>query len=326
MLGLRYTYEKKEREGSQITTPEFSVDLPPVAGPDIYYDSKRSDSDISPSINVRYFFTPDIMGYALVSRGFKSGGFNQRREVSGSSGEFDEEISTNYELGWKSTFGDRRLQFNGTLFYVDYEDFQSQTFDGTSVRVTNAGNLESYGTEIELVYVPSANLTLGSALGYNKAEYGSFDNGQCTTEQAFYRFYIEDGAQTGSPGTSSNCTQDLAGKPLANAPEWTVSSYVQYDRELGDSLSMTARLEHSYIDSYYLEEDLDPHLKNDAVNLVNLRFSLGDPGRQWEVALWGRNILDEEYFVFGLDIPTLGGYAGVVAPEATYGITLRLTN
>ena len=325
-LGLRYTYEKKEREGSQITTPSFFLDLPPVAGPDIFLDSSRSDSDISPSFNLRYFFNPDIMGYALVSRGFKSGGFNQRREVSGSDGEFDEEISTNYELGWKSTLGNRRLQFNGTLFYVDYEDFQSQTFDGTSVRVTNAGNLESYGTELELVFLPTANLTLATAVGYNKAEYGSFDNGQCTTEQAFYRYYIEGGAQTGSPGTSSNCTQDLAGEPLANAPEWTVSSYVQYDLEVGNELTLATRLEHSYIDSYYLEEDLDPHLKNDAVNLVNLRLSLRSPNIRWEVALWGRNILDEEYFVFGLDIPTLGGYAGVVAPEATYGVTVRYTN
>lgn len=325
-LGLRYTYEKKEREGSQITTPSFFLDLPPVAGPDIFLDSSRSDSDISPSLNLRYFFTPDVMGYALVSRGFKSGGFNQRREVSGSDGEFDEEISTNYELGWKSTTGNRRLQFNGTLFYVDYEDFQSQTFDGTSVRVTNAGNLESYGAELELVFVPTADLTLATAIGYNKAEYGSFDNGQCTTEQAFYRYYVEGGAQTGSPGTSSNCTQDLAGEPLANAPELTVSSYAQYDLEVAGDLTLAMRLEHSYIDSYYLEEDLDPHLKNDAVNLLNLRLSLRSQGSEWEVALWGRNVLDEEYYVFGLDIPTLGGYAGVVAPEATYGITVRYTN
>ncbi len=325
-LGLRYTYEEKERKGSQITTPSFFMDLPPVAGPDIFYDSRRSDSDISPSLNLRYFFTPDVMGYALLSRGFKSGGFNQRREVSGSDGEFDEEISTNYELGWKSTWADRRLQFNGTLFYVDYEDFQSQTFDGTAVRVTNAGNLESYGTELELTFVPSANITLGTAIGYNKAEYGSFDNGQCTVAQAFYQYYIEGGAQTGSPGTSSNCTQDLAGEPLANAPEWTVSSFLQYDREVGSNLQVAARLEHSYIDSYYLEEDLDPHLKNDSVNLLNLRLSLGSFNGGWEVALWGRNILDEEYFVFGLDIPTLGGYAGVVAAEATYGLTLRLMN
>jgi iron complex outermembrane receptor protein len=325
-LGMRYTYEEKQRKGSQITDPTTALDLPPIAGPDVFYDSTRSDSDVSPSLNVRYFFDPDIMTYGLISRGFKSGGFNQRREVVGSDGEFDEETATNYELGWKTTWGARRLQFNGTLFYVDYEDFQSQTFDGSSVRVTNAGNLESYGAELELLFAPAADLVLGTAVGYNKAEYGSFDNGQCTVEQSFYEYYIVQGAQTGSPGTSSNCTQDLKGKPLANAPEWNVSTYMQYDKDLGTDLMGMVRLEYSYIDDYFLEEDLDPHLKNDAVNIVNLRLGLASQDRRWEVTLWGRNMLDEEYYVFGLDIPTIGGYAGVVGPEASYGITLRLTN
>ena len=325
-LGMRFTYEEKERNGSQITTPTTVLDLPPIAGPDVFYDSTRSDSDVSPSLNLRYFFDPDIMGYGLISRGFKSGGFNQRREVVGSDGEFDEETATNYELGWKSTWGERRLQFNGTLFYVDYEDFQSQTFDGSSVRVTNAGNLESYGAELELLFTPAADLVAGTAVGFNKAEYGSFDNGQCTVEQSFYQYYIVQGAQTGSPGTASNCTQDLKGETLANAPEWTVSSHIQYDRDLGEDLAVMLRLEHNYIDDYFLEEDLDPHLKNGAVNIINVRLGISSQDRRWELALWGRNLLDEEYYVFGLDIPTLGGYAGVVGPEATYGITLRLTN
>jgi iron complex outermembrane recepter protein len=322
-LGLRYTYERKEREGSQITTPESFLDIPPVAGPNIFYDDSRSDSDVSPSINLRYFFNPDIMGYASVSRGFKSGGFDQRRLAQGQTGEFDEEIATNYELGWKTSWGNRRLQFNGTLFMVNYEDFQSQTFDGASVRVTNAGDMDSYGTELELIFLPVANMTLGTAIGYNKAEYDSFDKGQCTIPQTFNEYYIVGGAQTGSPGTNAICTQDLAGEPLDNAPEWNISSFIQYYWDMGSDLQTTARLEHSYIDEFYLDQDLDENLKNDAVNLINLRLSLSNLERDWEVALWGRNLLDEEYYSWGLDTPTIGGYSGVVAPGAYYGVTLR---
>jgi iron complex outermembrane receptor protein len=322
-LGMRYTYERKEREGSQITEPSFFLDLPPIAGPDIFYDDERSDSDLSPSLSARYFFTPDIMAYASVSRGFKSGGFDQRRQALGQDGEFDEEIATNYELGWKTSWGNRRLQFNGSLFRVDYEDFQSQSFDGASVRVTNAGDLLSYGAELELVFIPVANMTLGSALGYNKAEYDEFDNGQCTVEQSFTQYYLVDGAQTGAPGTASVCTQDLAGEPLDNAPEWTISTFLQYDYTFANELVGIARLEHSYIDEHYLDQDLDPKLLNDAVDLVNLRLTLSNAKRDWEASLWGRNMLDEEYYAWGLDIPTLGGYAGAVAPRAAYGVTLR---
>ena len=98
---------------------------------------------------------------------------------------------------------------------------------------------------------------------------------------------------------------------------------MQYDFDLGENLLGIARLEHSYIDSFYLDQDLDENLKNDEVNLVNFRLSLSNASRDWDVSVWGRNILDEEYYSWGLDIPTLGGYAGIVAPEATYGITLR---
>ena len=83
------------------------------------------------------------------------------------------------------------------------------------------------------------------------------------------------------------------------------------------------RLEHNNIDEFYLDQDLDPVLKNDSVDLVNLRLTLANDQRTWEAALWGRNMLDEDYYVFGIDIPVLGGYAGVTAPGAVYGFTLR---
>jgi iron complex outermembrane receptor protein len=327
-LGMRYTYEKKEREGSQTSNPETppGLELPPIAGPNFAYDHERSDNDISPSVNLRYFYTPDIMGYASVSRGFKSGGFDQRRLAEGEDGEFDEETATSWELGWKTTLYDRRLTFNGTLFLVDYEDFQAESFDGAQVRVTNAGDLRSYGTELELVFIPMANMTFGSAIGYVKAEYEEFENGQCTIDQVFAKYYIVDGAQFGSPGTASICKQDLAGKPLDNAPEWTVSSYIQYDFDMGKDLLGIARLEHNFIDQYYLDQDLDENLTNDEVNLVNFRLSLSNHARDWDVSVWGRNILDEEYYAHGIDIPVMGGYAGFVAPRSTYGITLRYYN
>jgi iron complex outermembrane receptor protein len=325
-FGLRYTYETKDRKGSQITDPKgiFELDIPPVAGPDIYYDETRNDDDLSPTLIGRYFVSPDIMTYASISRGFKSGGFNQRRELAGKNGEFDPETATNYEVGWKGSTEDRRLQLNGTFYLVNYDDFQAQAFDGSSITVTNAGSLQSYGSELELVYVPLTNVVAGTAVGYNKSEYKEFDNGQCTVDQTFYEFYVVGGAQGGSPGTLSNCTQDLAGEPLDNAPEWTVSSFVQYERDLSADLVGTVRLEHSYIDSFYLDQDLDPNLENSAVNLINLRFTLSNAEDTWEAAIWGRNMLNEEYYAYGLDIPVMGGYIGVVAPEAIYGVTLRL--
>ncbi len=325
-LGLRFTNEGKTRKGSQLTSPKSILDIPPVAGPDIYYDDSRSDSDFSPTLIARYFVTPEIMTYSSISRGFKSGGFNQRRSIASQNGEFEPETATNYELGWKGSTEDRRLQLNGTLYLVNYDDFQAQAFDGSSITVTNAGSLQSYGSELELTYVPILNMVAGTAIGYNKAEYKEFDNGQCTVGQSFNQFYNVNGGQSpASPGVSL-CVQDLAGETLDNAPEWTVSSFVQYDTDLTENLVGIARLEHSYIDSFFLDQALDPILSNDAVNLVNLRFTVTNADNTWEAALWGRNLLNEEYYAFGINIPVLGGYAGVTAPEAVYGITVRFNH
>jgi iron complex outermembrane receptor protein len=327
-FGLRYTYEKKQREGSQITTPDQPnpQDLPPIAGPNYYADEERSDTAVSPMMNIRYFLTEDIMTYASVSRGFKSGGFNQRREalVNGAppSGEFEEETATNYELGWKGSWLDNRLVVNGTFFYVEYDDFQSQGFDGSAVKVTNAGSMESYGTELEIVYLPIENLTLGSALGYTHAEYTDFENGECTVEKKFEQAYIENSNPLGTT-LLSQCTQDLTGEQLDNVPEWTISSFAQYKMDLTDNLNATIRIEHNYTDAFFLDVDLDPNLENDAVNLFNLRMSLANGNEDWEVATWVRNLTDEESFAIGQDIPVLGGYIGVAAPKRTYGATVR---
>ena len=317
-LGLRYTYEEKQRVGSQITTPTLDLDLAPVAGPDLFFDSERSDSAISPSLNLRYFLNKDIMTYASVSRGFKSGGFNQRREEVGSDGEFGEETATNFELGIKGGW------LNGALFYVDYDDFQTQIFDGSSIRVTNAGALESYGGEFEMMFPLKENLILGTALGYNKATYTDFKTAQCTVEASFFDYYVTEGNDRGSPGVNANCTTDLTGESLDNAPEWTVSSFLHFNKDLSQTLNLSALLHYSYTDGFFLDQTLDSRLKNKPVNLVNLNVTLANEKKGWEAALWGRNILDENYYAAGFVIPAASGYAGVVAPDMTYGATLRV--
>lgn len=345
-FGLRVTQEKKTRTGSQRTlrtafelghpynltnqtelppwgwgAPLFPSDLAPIAGPDVDFDQSRTDTNVSPSLNVRYFWNDDFMTYASASKGFKSGGFDQRRvpvvtmgAINGGNdkaGEFNEEKATSFELGWKSTLMDNRLTFNGTFYLVDYKDFQAQAFDGSGTKVTNAGSLRSTGLELDTMFAATADLTIGSALGYNKAEYKDFINGQCTAEAVFLN------------GPYSICVDDLSGRTLDNAPELTVSTYAQYEKSLDSDLVVVARIEHNYTDSYYLDQDLDENLRNDAIDLINLRLTITNENRDWEAALWGKNILDEQYYQMSIDIPTVGGYAGVAAQGATYGLTLR---
>jgi len=318
-LGARYTFEEKSRDGTQVSrpAPAFPIDAPPIAGPDFAVDETRNSSDVSPTVSLSYFMTEDLMLYASFSQGFKSGGFNQLRTAVGVPGEFDDERSTNYEIGWKGSWLERRLMVNGTAFYVDYDDFQAQGFDGANITVRNAGSLESKGLELETTYVPSAAWILGMSVGYNDAQYQDFPTGECTVDQLF-------AVTGGSPFVQPDCVQDLKGKSLDNAPKWTVSNYAQYEGVVpGTQLSWIGRLEYNYTDSFSLAQDLDENLKNDSVSIVNARLSLFAENRRWEATLWARNLLDEEYYVVGFDVPLLSGYAGINAPPQTYGITLN---
>jgi iron complex outermembrane receptor protein len=343
--GLRVTHEKKTRVGEQ-TCHAFRLsdgewqwvleerplfDTPPICGLSASIapgENERSVTNVSGMANLRYFPTEDVMLYASFATGFKSGGFNQLRVTVGTPTEFNDEESMNFEGGFKTSWFDRMLTLNVTGFYTEYDEFQAQLFDGISINVRNAGSLESYGAEGDLMLVPAEwapGLVLGSSVGFNIAEYTDFDNGEQTAAQrwdATGGFVL---AGCGPPAPVENCVQDLAGKRLDSAPRWSISSFVQYEFLLPWlPLELFARAEYAYTSMQFLAQDLDPGLKQPATHIVNLRAGFRAEDRAWEVTGWVRNLTDEEYNVVGFDVPTINGFAGINGPPRQYGMTVRL--
>jgi iron complex outermembrane receptor protein len=310
--GLRLTYERKSRVGSQVS--DFKLPIG-IFGPDVMLDEDFDVFDPTPMVALRYFPVEDVMLYASIARGFKSGGFNQLRTQGTRDTQFDDEKATSYEAGTRTSWFDRMVTANGTFFYTMYDDFQAQSFDGTSIFVTNAGSLTSYGFESDLILVPHPSFVLGLSSGLTKAEYDEFKEAECTAEQI---------AEQGI-----GCLQDLSGKPLDNAPEWTTFAFAQFEQSLPltppvwlGSLIGTLRFEHSYSSSLYLQQDLDPNLKQDAYNLLNMRGGIRTEDERWDVTLWVRNLLNEQYNLVGFDTPIISGFAGVNGPPRQFGVTV----
>lgn len=321
-IGLRGTYEKKSRVGTQISGFK-AADAGPF-GPDRFADESFDVFNLSPMGALQYYPTDDIMAFAKVARGFKSGGFNQLRTLGGLNTQFDDEKATDIEAGVRTAWFDRMLTFNATFFYTLYDDFQSQVFDGNSFTVTNAGNLRSLGVETDALFVPHPMLVMSLATGYNNARYTDFDNAPCTAEQAF-----EERVAAGNLVAPTNCTQDLTGKPLDNAPEWSVSTWAQFTAPVGDlpwfdwPLLGFLRAEYSYRDRSFLAQDLDENLVQPPINLVNLRGGLRTEDDHWELTLWAMNVTNASYNVIGIDVPILSGYSVINGPPRTWGATLR---
>jgi iron complex outermembrane receptor protein len=341
--GVRVTHEQKTRTGTQISTaclpppgwPEvpfigICLDAPPVLGPPIYIgpgENERAVTNVSYKGVVQYFPWEDIMLYGSYATGFKSGGFNQLRVTEGIETEFDDELSKNVEAGFKTSFFERMLTFNVTGFHTWYEDFQSQIFDGSSISVVNAADLTSYGIEAELTVVPLPNLVIGSAFGWNVAEYGDFPNGVQTNQTKWELSGGDPLACAADPllVPLEACVQDLSGKTLDNAPRYTVNVFAQYEYLLPwVPIEVFVRGEYAYTSSRFLDVDLDPNLFQPDTHIGNVRAGFRAEDKMWELTGWVRNVTDEGYNVAGFDVPTLNGFAGVNAPPRQYGLTIRL--
>ena len=115
-----------------------------------------------PRLNLTYKWTPDVMTYATFSKGFRPGGVN--RTAQAGIGPYQADFLKNYEIGWKTQWFDHHLQWNGAVFWEDWNNFQFSFLGLNSVTIiVNGGNARIKGMENELVWLPTNALTLSAS-------------------------------------------------------------------------------------------------------------------------------------------------------------------
>ena len=118
-----------------------------------------SGSGNSPKLNLTYRFNHDLMIYATYSKGFRPGGVN--RNGGGTLPPYQPDYLKNYEFGWKTTWFDNRLRFNGAFFREDWSNFQFSYLGPNSLTIiTNAGQARVDGVETDLEFAATQNLLL----------------------------------------------------------------------------------------------------------------------------------------------------------------------
>jgi outer membrane receptor protein involved in Fe transport len=116
--------------------------------------------------NLTYRFNDQALVYATYSEGFRPGGVNR----VGSTLPYQADELKNYEVGWKTTWGNR-LRFNGAIFQEDWDDFQFAFLGPNSVTIiANAGKARMRGVETELSWAATAGLTLSLGAAYIDAK------------------------------------------------------------------------------------------------------------------------------------------------------------
>jgi iron complex outermembrane receptor protein len=148
--GLRYSYEEKEytvsgqafldvfgdAEGTIAAIPPFNdvddLNASTIAVTVQQFDQLTAKDDwdnISGRLAFDWDVSDDVMLFAALATGFKSGGFTGSPSSSSRAGvSFEPEYAINFELGAKAYLLDQRMRLNASLFTTDYDDLQVTFF------------------------------------------------------------------------------------------------------------------------------------------------------------------------------------------------------
>ncbi len=302
--GLRWTKDK--RDGALTT----------VSGVATPYTFTFNNSRVDPLIVLAWDAAPGINLYAKYSTGYRAGGANDR---SSNFGAFGPEVVKAWEAGAKMDLFDRKVRLNlagflmnrtGTQIDFDFVDTNSTLANGlanpnfnlhTENTANAPGTSKIRGIEADLTVRPVDHLTLGASYAY------TYTNVPLTPNPL--------------PGPTFGVPTQVY---VVFTPKNAVSGYLDYDVPVG---SAGAKLRF-HIDANY--SDPQQSFQNQATLtessfIANARLALadipmGDSGRNFTLAAWARNLLDETH-IYRMDNANQNtlGYYGNFNPPRTFG-------
>lgn len=289
-LGARYTHDVKEES---------------VARPlqNLASSNRASFNDFSPKAVLAYQWTPDVMTYASVSKGYRAGGFNNSLNVAEPTNlgiiPFGPEDAWSYEVGLKSTFFDDHVRFNVAAFDNDYKNLQLTNVTGAILLIQNIGRAKIRGVELETEVAPIDGLVLGASFGYLDARYTDVGNSTAVTLNS----------------------------PLAGTPKYSYALNGEYKLQLANDGEVSLRADYGWKSKVKSFSSDANAVIVPSVGLLNAQLRYTLPGDQISIALQGRNITDKKYITTGIDVSAvrpgqIGTRTFSVGRPAEYYVTL----
>lgn len=306
-LGVRYTQDKQDYEGC---TRDFNgsmlanvnlVNRFLFTGGDVtkypaalqknqcntYHESTNSfapvinildEDNLAWRVALDYALDDDILLYASVSRGFKSGQspVNAASKARQNAAVRQEKL-TAYEVGVKATLADRLLQANVSAFYYDYADKQISTYFADPIytalaRLDNVPKSKAYGVEGELTLRPAQGVTLSANGLWLKTE-------------------IIDYLGTNAAGLQQN----FDGAEFIYSPRFQGSVVAAYDTPVSDRMNLNGAVSVRYQSRANTILEDDPLYKVDKYTVVNASVGLKTENGL-SLALWSKNLFNKYYW------------------------------
>ncbi len=254
-----------------------------------------------PRVTVNYTTPGGTLLYAVYATGRKPGGFNGTAGVTASlqTGQdfinYLPEQSSGFEFGVKFDAINRKLRVAATAFVNKLSNVQLSTAipnpSGTGALtsiVTNAGNAETKGFELEVQMAPARGFNANLGISYVDAK---FTRG-CDADL----FILNSGGlrvnfDTRNPTAAGLALCDITGKRLPLGSPWIVNGGMSYESAInGGSVRAFGNTSFSLESSKFVQTD--NLAKTGDTFLLNAR--LGIKTEHFTLAVFGRNLTNEQ--------------------------------
>ncbi|WP_068075636.1 TonB-dependent receptor [Novosphingobium lentum] len=327
--GGRYTHDKKEGALDIVNgaAPILPVNGTNVVGP---IPLNASWSRFDPMVNLAIDASRDIHFYGKWSTGYKSGGANSR---SLSYQTFNPETVSMFEIGAKTEFWNRRARLNVAAYTGRYKDIQldfsglyEDVINGVRVATTRTttntvnapGTGRLKGIEAEFTLAPVTGLTLTASYAYNSVKIPNTLNPFPQTGGVFITVPV----------------------PIYQVytPKYAASGSIDYEIP-GNGFTFRGHFDGNYDSGYYAnytDTTYDPvtravrfaQPKGEHGLVFNGRLAIADidmggTGAKLTVAVWARNLTNEQHLFYKSGSPT-SGVTGFYNDFRTFGVEANI--
>lgn len=282
--------------------PGFLINAALLNNP--YSVSAEPDGAFTWRLNAAYRVSDNVNTWVSYGRGRRP----EVLSISGrSSSVVDAETLDNVEAGMFGRFFDDRLQMTSSIYYGQYENFQTSRFDpinGVFV-VENSGNATQYGFEFDGQALVHDNVRLLGTYAYNFSEYDDEDSNGNPLQFAGNKFRM-------SPVQSFSLAADITFEVATAGTLSITPSYVWKSKQffeddngfdyIANGSGGFTRVRETYPDGTPVVEE------QGAYGLVNLRLGFDSADDRWGLFATGENLLDKEYLI---DVGNTGGAFGL---------------
>lgn len=258
------------------------------------------ETGTDPRVTIDYTTPGGVLIYGVWARGRKPGGFNGSAGVTATTQTGQDfvnylpEKAESFEIGTKFDALDRHLRVALSAYHNKLTDIQLTTAipnpNGTGAItsiVTNQGNGVTQGFELEFTAAPTKNFSVTMGLSYVDAHFTS----GCDADY----FILNSGGlrpnfDTRNPTAAGLALCNITGKKLPLGSPWIVNGSVNFERPLGEDMSLLFNTSFSYEDSKYIQ--VDNFAKTGDTFLLNAR--LGFKMKNFSITAFGRNLTNED--------------------------------